>query len=82
MKATIWKRGAGLFAALLLVGGASGLLTLGEAAETAARTEAGRPLEIREGYQTVAENAPFTLAVDTSEGALLSLIHISNAYAQ
>ncbi len=70
MKATIWKRGAGLFAALLLVGGASGLLTLGEAAETAARTEAGRPLEIREGYQTVAENARFTLAVDTAEGAL------------
>lgn len=41
MKATIWKRGAGLFAALLLVGGASGLLTLGEEAETAAGPNRG-----------------------------------------
>ena len=70
MKSTIWKCGAGLLAALFLVGGASGLLTLGEEAGSAPRTETGRPLESREGYQTVAENARFTLAVDTAEGAL------------
>ena len=70
MKTSILKRGAGLLAALLLTGGASGLLTLGEESGSPSSTDSGQPLPAAEGYQTVAENDRFVLAVDTAEGAV------------
>ena len=70
MKTSILKRGAGLLAALLLTGGASGLLTLGEESGSPSGMDSGQPLPAAEGYQTVAENDRFVLAVDTAEGAV------------
>jgi len=69
LKTSLFKRGAGLFAALLLTGGASGLLTLGESGPVSG-SDPGQPLPAAEGYQTVAENSRFVLAVDTAEGTV------------
>ena len=60
LKTSLFKRGAGLFAALL-TGGASGLLTLGESGPVSG-SDPGQPLPAAEGYQTVAENSRFVLA--------------------
>lgn len=70
LKNSLFKRGAGLVAALLLTGGASGLLTLGEGSEPLPVSDPGELLPAAEGYQTVAENSRFVLEVDTAQGAV------------
>lgn len=70
MKNSLFKRGAGLFAVLLLTGSASGLFTLGEGSEPSSSSDLGQSLPAAEGYQTVAENSRFVLSVDAVEGAV------------